>query len=146
MGFRGLEAKRRNCQRTANTLLSYTNMSAPSALPRSDLLPAKPGKSASQKFKEVDELYKDKLASMSEEEKSLLGLPYQAIDPELVKFRTNTRKLLRRYNQSEPGPRDENEKGANDISNEERREILKEMFKVDDEKVKKIFLEPPFWW
>lgn len=83
---------------------------------------------------------------MTEEEKSLLGLPYIALDPELVNVRTNTRRLVRRYNQSEAGTRDQSEKDATDITNKERREILMELFKIDEAKAFKVCLEPPFWW
>lgn len=113
--------------------------------PSSSTMSAKVKTAASQ-FAEADEKYKDKLESMTMEERALLGLPYIAADPALVDTRTTTRKLLRQYNQSEPGPTSANEtEGFNDISNQARRAILEKLFKIDSAKAKRIFIEPPFW-
>lgn len=107
---------------------------------------AKPGKTSTQKFAEADAKYTDKLESMTMKERSLLGLPYLASEPSLIDNRTRARNLLRAYNSCPSGPLTEGEEGANDLTNVKRREILGQLFQAPPEVIKRVFIEPPFWW
>lgn len=104
-------------------------------------------KTSSQKFAEADAQYADRLASMTMSERSLVGLPYVATDDALMQRRLKVRSLFGRYNRSVPGPADETEvTGFNDIMNEERRGLLREMFGIDEAQSRKLFIDPPFFW
>ncbi|PWN46952.1 trimeric LpxA-like protein [Violaceomyces palustris] len=117
--------------------------SAPGAEPA--VVPLKVGKTSTQKFKEADEMYEGKLESLSMKERALKGLPYLANDEAMTQARMKARWLLQEYNSSRSGPGHEGEVGANDMSNEKRRGIISELFQVDEQKAKRIFVEPPFW-
>lgn len=103
-------------------------------------------KTSSQKFAAADAQYAERLASMTMTERSALGLPYIATDDALMQRRLKCRQLCGRYNRSVPGPADENEKGYNDIMNEERRALLRDIFGVDEAKSRQLFIDPPFLW
>jgi hypothetical protein len=105
-----------------------------------------PGKTSSAKFAEAEAKYADKMASMTDGEKSLLGLPYLASDGNLIKHRIKTRNLLREYNSTQSGPAPGEEGQFNDVSNAKRREILGKLFEITPEAVSRIFIEPPFYW
>jgi maltose O-acetyltransferase len=107
---------------------------------------AKPGKTSSAKFAEVDAKYAGQIDSMTGKERALAGLPYLASDPKLMQERINARNYCREYNASPSGPITPEEQGANDVSNVMRRGILEKLFQVPPETAKRIFIEPPFYW
>lgn len=104
------------------------------------------GKTSTQKFAEADAKYADKMESMTMKERSLLGLPYIASEEVLKDARIRARNLLRAYNSCPSGPLTEGETGANDLTNVKRREILGQLFQAPTEVIKRVFIEPPFWW
>jgi maltose O-acetyltransferase len=107
---------------------------------------AQPGMTSSARFAEADAKYADQIKSMTARQKSLVGLPYLANDDNLIELRTNARNLCREYNQTPSGPITPGEKGANDLTNVKRREILGKLFEAPPEAIKRIFIEPPFFW
>jgi maltose O-acetyltransferase len=107
---------------------------------------AKPGKTSSAKFAEADAMYAGQMETLSMKEKSLLGLPYIASDPALMHARTRVRNLLHEYNSSKSGPGSSEEKGANDLTNENRRRLIGEIFQISQEAASRVFVETPFWW
>lgn len=113
------------------------------------------GLTASQKFAAADAQYADRLSTMSMEERSILGLPYHALDRNLMLQRLRARKLEHEYNLSAPGPSpdsiDQNgniisgdpEGEWDDVTNANRRRILADLFHVTSDRARTINFEPP---
>lgn len=117
--------------------------------------PLKVGFTATQRFDAVDAKYADRLASMSMEERGLLGLPYLPNDPKLMAQRLRARQLEYEYNHSPPGASpplvdrqgnvlDAEESPLHDVANRQRQRIIGQLFDLSKEMSKRIFLEPPF--
>lgn len=79
-----------------------------------------------------------------------MGLAYCPMDKELTRDRIRVRKLYRKYNLSAPATRsmdssDEGVDDSNDLMGVQRRELLAQIFGLDDEQKHKIEIEPPFF-
>jgi len=104
---------------------------------------------ASAKFAKIDADYADKLAGLDEMRKAILGLPYHPFSPPLVRARLKARRLINRYNTSQPNPEDPPEDATTedllkfDFSGKERTAILRELFEVDETWTMPV-IEPPF--
>jgi maltose O-acetyltransferase len=102
---------------------------------------------------------------MSEREKMLNGLPYNAIDSELLRGRLQCRKLLRAYNvcftvklvirdvacvlyidyRRQEAPPPEYVEGQKPEESNQHTEMLAELFGISPERARLIYLEPPFY-
>ncbi|EPQ31364.1 uncharacterized protein PFL1_00699 [Pseudozyma flocculosa PF-1] len=112
----------------------------------------KPSLTATQKFAAADEQYAARLSGLSQGERSLLGLPYLCTDAQLTVQRLRARQLEYDYNHSRPGPSPptpsrcgtlETDPTLNDVSNAQRTAILSDLFHLDPQQAKRIFIEPP---
>ena len=70
--------------------------------------------------------------------RQVLGLAYCPLDEELTRDRIRVRKLYRKYNLSAPAtmsmdPSDEGDDDSDDIMGVQRRELLAQIFGLDDE-------------
>ncbi|KAL0952338.1 hypothetical protein HGRIS_006618 [Hohenbuehelia grisea] len=111
----------------------------------------------------IDAEYADILSTLTETQKALLGLPYMANEPALVRGRLKARRILLKYNHSEPSLYDppdlnpaEKPKGiggsddaggepAPGVGSDERRKLLADLFEIDYEKLAHVEVEPPFY-
>lgn len=80
----------------------------------------------------------------------VMGLAYSPMDKELTRDRIRVRKLYRKYNLSAPAtrsmdPSDEGDDDSDDLMGVQRRELLAQIFGLDDEQKHKIEIEPPFF-
>lgn len=80
----------------------------------------------------------------------VLGLAYCPLDEELTRDRIRVRKLYRKYNLSAPAttsmdPSDEGDDDSDDLMGVQRRELLAQIFGLDNELKHKIEIEPPFY-
>jgi len=69
---------------------------------------------------------------------------------ELTRDRIRVRKLYRKYNLSAPAtmsmdPSDEGDDDSDDLMGVQRRELLAQIFGLDDEQKHRIEIEPPFY-
>ncbi|PWN25754.1 hypothetical protein BDZ90DRAFT_233761 [Jaminaea rosea] len=115
------------------------------------------------RFAAVDASHGHLLSTLSETEKSLLGLPYAANEPALVRARLRARRLFLRYNQTGPsthdpadlpsgqkpqgigGSDDDGAEVAPGVNSEERRHLLAELFGISFEQTAQVEVEPPFY-
>lgn len=101
-------------------------------------------------YAEIDKKYADIASTLSEKDKMVLGLAYCPLDGELTRDRIRVRKLYRKYNLSAPAtmsmdPSDEGDDDSDDIMGVQRRELLAQIFGLDDEQKHRIEIEPPFY-
>lgn len=111
------------------------------------------------RFAAVDASHGHLLSTLSETEKSLLGLPYAANEPALVRARLRARRLFLRYNQTGPsthdpadlpsgqkpqgigGSDDDGAEVAPGVNSEERRQLLAELFGISFEQTAQVEVE-----
>ena len=113
-------------------------------------------------YAEIDKKYADIASTLSEKDKvwylnpvftihqMVLGLAYCPLDGELTRDRIRVRKLYRKYNLSAPAttsmdPSDEGDDDSDDLMGVQRRELLAQIFGLDDEQKHRIEIEPPFY-
>ena len=113
-------------------------------------------------YAEIDKKYADIASTLPEKDKvwylnpiltihqMVLGLAYCPLDEELTRDRIRVRKLYRKYNLSAPAttsmdPSDEGDDDSDDLMGVQRRELLAQIFGLDNELKHKIEIEPPFY-
>ena len=113
-------------------------------------------------YAEIDKKYASIAPTLSEKHKvwfahqilttyqMIMGLAYCPMDKELTRDRIRVRKLYRKYNLSAPATRsmdssDEGDDDSDDLMGVQRRELLAQIFGLDDEQKHKIEIEPPFF-
>lgn len=80
-----------------------------------------------------------------------MGLPYNPLDKQLTKDRIRIRMLYHKYNLTPPAttsmdPNDPGDETSEDLMGVQRRELLRQMFGLDEEQKYKVEIEPPFYW
>lgn len=120
-------------------------------------------------YKVIDEKYAEILHALSEKEKvcksynsrrvigkhtnyqMIMGLPYNPLDEQLTKDRIFVRQLYRKYNLTPPGtksmdPLDEGDFEGADLMGVQRRELIAQILRLNDNQKSKVEFEPPFYW
>lgn len=95
------------------------------------------------RYAALDAKHSAALSQMSEKDKALAGLPYNALgDKELVDAHKAARRLCKTFNDTDiPDDDDEGPMGA------KRREIIAKLLGVELDKLAEgVVIEPPFWW
>ncbi|KAE8223122.1 hypothetical protein CF319_g3794 [Tilletia indica] len=105
----------------------------------------------SERFAKIDAEYADRIATMTEAQKALAGLPYLPLDSELVRAKNRARRLTNKFNASLATDVDDPPVGATleellqfDFAGPERTACLRELFGRPDEEYKMPAIEPPF--
>lgn len=101
-------------------------------------------------YKVIDEKYAEILHALSEKEKMIMGLPYNPLDEQLTKDRIFVRQLYRKYNLTPPGtksmdPLDEGDFEGADLMGVQRRELIAQILRLNDNQKNKVEFEPPFY-
>lgn len=115
------------------------------------------------RFAQIDAEHGHRASTLTETQKSQLGLPYLANEPALVRARLKARRLFLRYNQTGPseydppdlppgqkasgiGGSDQADAGADaeaapGVGSVERTRLLADLFEVDEAKLKYVEIE-----
>jgi len=83
--------------------------------------------------------------ALTEREKMLRGLVYDAMDDQLVGGRLRARKFLKAYNDYPPPTHDPALPPSQYFGPDERIQILADLFGMPLEKARELAIEPPFW-
>ncbi|KAK0522529.1 hypothetical protein OC834_002680 [Tilletia horrida] len=104
---------------------------------------------ASARFAQIDAEYADKLSTLTETTKAIVGLAYHPFDPDLVRARLKARRLINKFNTAPPNPEDPpadagiEELLKFDFVGKERTSILRELFGITDPEHLMPIIEPP---
>ncbi|TKY87661.1 hypothetical protein EX895_003242 [Sporisorium graminicola] len=103
----------------------------------------------SKLFDDIDRKYGEKVKTMSEEQKMLVGLPYLANTEHLIRARVKARRLQTEYNQTQPTSTLDDKAAAmtegQTIMSEDRKRLLADLLEVPVDRVAKMEIEPPLW-
>lgn len=104
----------------------------------------------SKLYTSIDQQYGDKVKTMTEEEKMLVGLPYLANTEHLIRARVKARRLQNQYNRTEPTSALDAPAGTpivegQTIMSDERKRLLSSLLELPIEKIAKVEIEPPLW-
>lgn len=103
----------------------------------------------SKLFQDIDRQYGDKVATMSEEAKMLVGLPYLANTENLIRARVRARRLQTEYNKTQPTSALDDQtnhfKHGQTVMSEDRKRLLSELLQVPLSQVANVEIEPPLW-
>ncbi|SNX83704.1 related to galactoside O-acetyltransferase [Melanopsichium pennsylvanicum] len=103
----------------------------------------------SKLFETIDKQYASQLGRMTEEEKMLVGLPYLANTEHLIRARVKARRLQNEYNKTQPTTAldDLNTSlvDGQNLTGEDRKRLLSELFQLPLEAIAKVELEPPLY-
>lgn len=105
----------------------------------------------SKLFQDIDRQYGDKVSTMSEESKMLVGLPYLANTEHLIRARVKARRLQNEYNKTQPtSALDHTTSGAalaegQNLMSEDRKRLLSELLELPPSQVAKVEIEPPLY-
>lgn len=102
----------------------------------------------SKLFEAIDRKYASQVASMSEEAKMLVGLPYLANTEHLVRARVKARRLQNEYNKTQPTSALDSDVPFTEgqtVMSEDRKSLLASLLGVPPSKVAKVEIEPPLY-
>ncbi|CDW98613.1 hypothetical protein [Sporisorium scitamineum] len=103
----------------------------------------------SKLFDDIDRRYGEKIKTMSEEQKMLVGLPYLANTEHLIRARVKARRLQTEYNKTQPTSALDNADAAmaegQTVMSEDRKRLLSDLLELPIDRVAKVEIEPPLW-
>lgn len=105
----------------------------------------------SKLYESIDRQYGDKVKTMAEEEKMLVGLPYLANTEHLIRARIRARRLQTLYNATSPTSALDSTPGSQPLAenqtvmSEDRKLLLSQLLDVPLSSVSRIEIEPPLW-
>ncbi|KAK0549233.1 hypothetical protein OC846_003389 [Tilletia horrida] len=104
---------------------------------------------AAAKFAKIDKEFAERGSSLTETDKMLNGVAYNALDPALVRARLRARRIVNKFNTSPANPDDPPEDATIeslatfDFSGKERSGYLRQLFGIEDETSPMPIIEPP---
>lgn len=105
----------------------------------------------SKLFAEIDASYSDRISTMTEESKMLVGLAYLANTPDLIRARANARRLQNEYNKTGPTSSLDAPSSSSTLTpgqnlmSQDRKRILSSLLSLPPSAVDKIEIEPPLY-
>ncbi|SAM64628.1 related to galactoside O-acetyltransferase [Ustilago bromivora] len=105
----------------------------------------------SKLFADIDAQYADRVATMSDEAKMLVGLPYLANTSDLIHARAKARRLQSEYNKTgltsaldAPSSSSTLAEGQN-LMSDDRKRLLSQLLELPPSAVEKVEIEPPLY-